>query len=40
MKGKGSFKKDLKSKSVKDLIKMREKLRKEEYELKSKNTMR
>jgi ribosomal protein L29 len=40
MKGKGDLIKDLQSKSVKDLVEMRNELRKEKYDLGVKNTMR
>jgi len=40
MKDKGAFKKDLQSKPIKDLIKMRNELKKKDFDLKSKNAMK
>ena len=40
MKERGSFNKNLQSKSIKDLIKLRNELRKKDFDLKSKNAMK
>lgn len=40
MKDKGAFMKELNDKTIKDLVKLRRKLRKELYELKMKNAIR
>ena len=40
MKGKALFMKDISSKSVKDLVEMRKKMKKELFELKAKNAIR